>query len=79
MTTEVVLVETYWEGKESVYRLPDGTEIRGHSGGGADGWEIIERYLRVERGLTDFRLIFHEAASPRRRRPRTTRKRLAAK
>ena len=74
MTAEVILVETFWEGKDSVYRLPDGTELRRHSGDGTiGGWETVERYLREDRGLTDFRLIFHEAKSAQRRRPHKTR------
>jgi hypothetical protein len=53
-------VETYWDGKLRVFRLPDGTEIR--KTGGMDN--SPSRFLRDERGLSEFNLSSREILPP---------------
>lgn len=49
-----------------VFRLPDGTELR--KGDRRDqGFGFVSRYLRDERGLTDFVLSFRQVQPPDRR------------
>lgn len=64
-------VETYWDGKLRVFRLPDGTEIRESRGDGEQPFEVVGSFLRHERGLTDFNLNFREIQPP----PKTHRRR----
>jgi hypothetical protein len=68
---EDIEVETYWDGKLRVFRLPDGTEIRKSRGDGQHPFEVVGSFLREERALTDFRLTFREVPAP----PRTIRRR----
>ena len=64
-------VETYWDGKLRVFRLPDGTEIRKNRVDGQHPFEVVDAFLREERGLTDFLLSFTEIPAP----PKTARRR----
>jgi hypothetical protein len=64
-------VETYWDGKLRVFRLPDGTEIRKNRGDGQHPFEVVGEFLRDERGLAEFKLSFREIPTP----PKTVRRR----
>ena len=64
-------VETYWDGKLRVFRLPDGTEIRRNRGDGQQPFEVVATFLKDERGLTEFSLSFKEIPPP----PKTVRRR----
>lgn len=57
-------VETYWDGKLRVFRLPDGTEIRKSKGDGQQPFEVVGAFLRDERELTEFTLSFREIPAP---------------
>lgn len=64
-------MEMYWNGKVGVFRLPDGTEVRKEEGNGQQPFEVVDSFLKDERGLTEFRLRFREISAP----PRTVRRR----
>ncbi len=64
-------VEMWWDGKLRVFRLPDGTEIRKSRGDGQMPFEVVDKFLREERALTEFSLSFKEIPAP----PTTVRRR----
>jgi hypothetical protein len=57
-------VEMYWDGNLRVSRLPDGTEIRKNRGDGQRSFEVVDVFLREQRGMTEFTLSFREVPPP---------------